>query len=447
MPVVVVSGGDRRTPSDLPHALLLLLLLFSLSLSLSLQVFHTRRVLSVSPPLRDRKVSRSFFVPIRQEPHSLRLRSAMAGFPGAKCVALFNYVAQDGEELTITKNEQLTVVSNEGTWWSVQNTKGHQGLVPSNYVKEIPQMQMPASSPFSNSSSASPHMGGGGRQAPNRPEMYQQTDLVMPANKPPALNIPAVAKFRYVSTREDELSLEKGDIVIILEKEADGWWRGRKENHIGWFPFNYVEETDAPPIEQPPASSPAPSEKPFICGVVALYSFNSGNPEELAFNKGDLMDIIDQPPDDPDWWEARKSDGTTGLIPRNYVEVIHDAQPVFGSKQGGGGGRTGGGGVVGPVASGMAPTPMGSKPLGGAGESLPAFVSEVWYHGKMARRDADRLLDGSAYGIFLVRESETKVRGRDVGGRGRGRVFYMYFALPRVSLITTMCRMMLICTK
>ena len=341
----------------------------------------------------------------------------------ARCVALYDYMAQDSEELTIRKNETLTVLSSDGSWWTVQNDSGKQGLVPSNYIKEVPMVQQPPSFTPSPQPSFSMAPTGGGRQAPYKPEMYQQTDLVVPS-KSPALNIPAIAKFRYVSTREDELSLEKGDKVVILEKEADGWWRGRKDNHIGWFPFNYVEETGGPPVDPVPPTSTSPLEKPFICGVVALYSFNSGNPEELAFNKGDLMDIIDQPPDDPDWWEARKPDGVTGLIPRNYVEVIQDTAPVFGKGTAGGvgpGGRGDGGiaiAAAGPLASGG-----GAKATGDG--VVPPFVSEVWYHGKISRKEADRLLEQTAdnVGVFLVRASETKVlRGgarNEVGGADR----------------------------
>ena len=327
------------------------------------------------------------------------------GMAGNKCIAKFNYQAVDGEELTITKGETLMVEDDKGTWWKVRNQVGRMGLVPSNYVE---LSAGPATTGQPTTSSGRTNL----KQFDEPPNQYQQPDLMMTRNGP-SLNIRCLAKFKYISTRDDELSLEKGDEVIVMEKEADGWWRGRCGTKIGWFPFNYVEEAPkqtavagaaaaAAPLEtmQQPGPSGMPGKhKSFICGVIALYSFNSGNPEELPFEKGDLMDIIDQPPDDPDWWEARKIDGTTGLVPRNYVEVVHDAEPIFGKMAGHS------------RAAGAGPAPMG---IGAMAMRSPApFAREAWFYGKVGRRDAENMLNRFAKnGEFIVRESETKVRWR-----------------------------------
>jgi NCK adaptor protein len=221
--------------------------------------------------------------------------------------------------------------------------------------------------------------------------MYHQPDLMVSRNGP-SLNITAKAKYKYQSNRDDELSLEKGDEVIVMEKEADGWWKGRCGTRIGWFPYNYVEEVPAGDAAPEKAEPSPPREKKFVCGVIALYSFNSGNREELTFQKGDLMDIVDQPADDPDWWEARKANGSTGLIPRNYVEIVHDAEPVFGAEGG---------------ASGQQKSPQAMHSH--AAHPPPPFAHELWYHGKVARREAESLLNlRAAHGQFIVRSSETK---------------------------------------
>ena len=35
----------------------------------------------------------------------------------------------------------------------------------------------------------------------------------------------AVAKYSYEPQRDDELRLTKGDVVDVLEKSSDGWWK------------------------------------------------------------------------------------------------------------------------------------------------------------------------------------------------------------------------------
>ncbi len=305
-------------------------------------------------------------------------------------MALFDYAARDSEELSVRKDEKLSVISDQGTWWNVRNESGVVGLVPSNYVQTIKP---------STSTSRSAKPSTSRSDIKEGPGMYQQTDLMMGKSQTkPSLNIPAVAKFTYQANNEDELDLKKGEEVIVMEQEADGWWRGRIGARIGWFPSNYVEEkADTSLSSEPVAVAVAAAEKPkekdktFICGVIALYSFNSGNPEELQFDKGDLMDIVDQPSEDPDWWEARKSDGVTGLVPRNYVEVVHDAEPVFG--------KTAPPSSAGPSAS-----------QAGGMRKDPPFLREPWFHGKMARREAENILNSQAQnGQFIVRQSETKV--------------------------------------
>ena len=38
------------------------------------------------------------------------------------------------------------------------------------------------------------------------------------------------------------------------------------------------------------------------------------------------LEIVDQPRDDPEWWKARKEDGTIGLVPKNYVKILDGNQ-------------------------------------------------------------------------------------------------------------------------
>ncbi|KAI8886155.1 hypothetical protein K501DRAFT_322040 [Backusella circina FSU 941] len=45
------------------------------------------------------------------------------------------------------------------------------------------------------------------------------------------------------------------------------------------------------------------------------YQGSSSDPQELSFSKGEEIEILDKR---GNWWQARKADGTTGIVPSNY---------------------------------------------------------------------------------------------------------------------------------
>ncbi|KAI8339759.1 hypothetical protein BC941DRAFT_338997, partial [Chlamydoabsidia padenii] len=51
--------------------------------------------------------------------------------------------------------------------------------------------------------------------------------------------------------------------------------------------------------------------------VVALHAYgaNPEDPNELSFEKGEILYVHDKK---GSWWQAKKSDGTVGMIPSNY---------------------------------------------------------------------------------------------------------------------------------
>ncbi|EFA84467.1 pleckstrin domain-containing protein [Heterostelium album PN500] len=59
-------------------------------------------------------------------------------------------------------------------------------------------------------------------------------------------NLPkAIVMYRYEATEDEEISLEEGCYIDIVEEASDGWWRGftiSKDRKEGIFPFNYVRK-------------------------------------------------------------------------------------------------------------------------------------------------------------------------------------------------------------
>ncbi|EZA50030.1 Protein vav [Ooceraea biroi] len=55
----------------------------------------------------------------------------------------------------------------------------------------------------------------------------------------------ATALFDFRGSERNQLSLRRGCRVVILSKEGDakGWWKGKIDNQVGFFPKEYVQET------------------------------------------------------------------------------------------------------------------------------------------------------------------------------------------------------------
>ncbi|KAK1172195.1 1-phosphatidylinositol 4,5-bisphosphate phosphodiesterase gamma-1-like isoform X1 [Acipenser oxyrinchus oxyrinchus] len=70
------------------------------------------------------------------------------------------------------------------------------------------------------------------------------------ANKMPTARCTVKALYDYRAQREDELSFPKQAIILNVDKQEGGWWRGdyggKKQL---WFPANYVEEIPTSPAQ------------------------------------------------------------------------------------------------------------------------------------------------------------------------------------------------------
>lgn len=304
----------------------------------------------------------------------------------------------------------------------------------------------------------------------------------------------ATVKHNYKAQQPDELSLTKGAKIRVLEKSDDGWWKGELHQEIGWFPSNYVVEQANNNMEsnqigsplktsaqyrqqnidnsanqvnsqqaasntntsQPPTGSTVANEALFV--VIALYSFQSQNEEELSFTKDERLDIIEKPINDPDWWRAVNQLGEIGLVPKNYVQIVPGLKSIHSqwndsatkttqqqaadsrlqgsvaqrqqsatqnnsidlsesqlstmtsdSDAMAAGSATLASGAMTILSSGQHPIDRNSlMQLTRDLEIKLNLTDKVWYHGVMSRQQCDQLLNAYADdGDFLIRNSET----------------------------------------
>ncbi|XP_055940175.1 cytoplasmic protein NCK2-like [Argiope bruennichi] len=339
-------------------------------------------------------------------------------------IAKYDYAAQGSQELDIKKGERLILLDDSKHWWKVQNAKHQSGFVPSNYVKrEKPSIFDSIRRKVKKKTEA--------KMSPTAsPIATKEVNVDSPRNTSDKTSTytgtSAIVKYNYEAQQPDEVSLSKGARVLVMEKSNDGWWKGECDGVIGWFPSNYVLEEADDANDSSHNYTPAGSANNTLQSggcldvVLALYSFTSQNEEELSFQRGEHLEIIDRPENDPDWWKARNQKNEVGLVPKNYVQVVCHGNSVETYP-----------GKNFPLSSsadilmdnGIPRKETTSLSLGASGGSpalfrnkfgslqeRPDLTGKSWYYGSITRSDCDQMLNEYAEdGDFIVRDSETNV--------------------------------------
>jgi len=59
----------------------------------------------------------------------------------------------------------------------------------------------------------------------------------------------------------------------------------------------------------------------YLYKAKALYAYtaNAEDPTEISFAKGEILDIVDK---QGKWWQSKRADGSTGIAPSNYLQII-----------------------------------------------------------------------------------------------------------------------------
>uniref|UniRef100_A0A8C7MVF6 Cytoplasmic protein NCK1 n=1 Tax=Oncorhynchus kisutch TaxID=8019 RepID=A0A8C7MVF6_ONCKI len=200
------------------------------------------------------------------------------------------------------------------------------------------------------------------------------------------LNLPALVKFSYTAEREDELSLVKGTRVIVMEK-CNGTAGGGGGDSLG-DPIGSLTEKLAAVVHS------VSNGNRRLHTVQALYPFSSGNDEELNFEKGEVMEVVEKPDNDPEWWKCRKADGQLGLVPKNYVTVLPPQQDSTTQNA-----SLGPAGPPTPDCDYISPATVGR------------FAGKPWYYGKVTRHQGD----------FLIRDSESSPNDFSISLKAQGK--------------------------
>ncbi|CAE1256924.1 SORBS1 [Acanthosepion pharaonis] len=187
-------------------------------------------VFSGSDPLRIISYSRDFG-PTQKSPIPLdRFEESMTtlsvpperrrGFQiQGKAKVLYHFSAQNPKELSLRKGDIVYLHRQLDKNWFEGERHGRVGIFPVNYVEVLTTIEAARAAAL---------------QAEGQ----------------------ARAKYNFVAQTSVELTLRKGELVVLLRKVDENWYEGRTGSRQGIFPISYVEV-----IRQPstPLITPAPS--------------------------------------------------------------------------------------------------------------------------------------------------------------------------------------------
>ncbi|XP_017853855.1 intersectin-1 isoform X3 [Drosophila busckii] len=128
----------------------------------------------------------------------------------------------------------------------------------------------------------------------------------------------------YEATSSEQLSLTRGQLIMIRKKTDSGWWEGElqakgRRRQIGWFPATYVKVLQGgrnSGRNTPVSGSRIEMTETILDKVIALYPYKAQNDDELSFDKDDIISVLGR--DEPEWWRGELN-GLSGLFPSNYV--------------------------------------------------------------------------------------------------------------------------------
>ncbi|XP_029621919.1 sorbin and SH3 domain-containing protein 2 isoform X2 [Salmo trutta] len=177
--------------------------------------------------------------------------------------AIYDFKAQTAKELTFKKGDGVNIIRQIDSNWYEGEHRGRLGIFPISYIEKMPL-----------------------------PEKEQ------PIRPPPPAHVKkigeGVARYNFNADTNVELSLRKGERVVLLRQVDQNWYEGKIPDTTkqGIFPVAYIDI-----VKRSPSKSPAPSHHPDPHGYPSNRTQGS-TPAKPPF-KHDLLAVDGKPPRSP----------------------------------------------------------------------------------------------------------------------------------------------------
>eukprot|EP01130_Rhizamoeba_saxonica_P009119 TRINITY_DN369_c0_g1_i3.p1 TRINITY_DN369_c0_g1~~TRINITY_DN369_c0_g1_i3.p1 ORF type:complete len:418 (+),score=153.02 TRINITY_DN369_c0_g1_i3:551-1804(+) len=115
-----------------------------------------------------------------------------------------------------------------------------------------------------------------------------------------------IALYDYDAEDPEEISFDANTIIVLLETDDSGWWKGRNENgQVGIFPCNYVEKYEEGEVVE------------INDNFTVLYDYDAEDSTEISIKQGESLYVFSEV---DGWYFGKNSRGEEGNFPSNYVE-------------------------------------------------------------------------------------------------------------------------------
>ncbi|XP_066891747.1 SH3 domain-containing protein 19 isoform X6 [Kogia breviceps] len=214
---------------------------------------------------------------------------------GPRCVARFEYIGDQKDELSFSEGEIITLKEYVNDEWARGELRGRSGIFPLNFVELIEDH--PASGTNVLSTKVPPKT-----KKEDSGANYQNS---LPAEWCEALH-------SFTAETSDDLSFKRGDQILIMERVDSDWYKGRLRDREGIFPAVFVR--------------PCPADAKSMAALAlkgrkakALYDFHGENEDELSFKAGDIITEVESVDDD---WMSGELMGKSGIFPKTYIQFL-----------------------------------------------------------------------------------------------------------------------------
>ncbi|XP_070684159.1 GRB2-related adapter protein 2b [Pempheris klunzingeri] len=249
-----------------------------------------------------------------------------------EATAKYDFEATAQDELSFRKGERLKILQTTGNWFKAE-LNGVDGLVPKNFINfYLPSWYQEA---FSRSDAEEMLM-----SQPVGAFIIRASRNTSPGDF--SISVRHAAEVEHFKVMRDS----RGQHYLWAEKfpSLNQLVEYYKSNSISKQSQVFLQETqqqqrrgsdNPPPIpaplptpplsDCPPTSRPTPTPAPrqhkasSALQVRALYSFHAEDSDELEFNAGDIIEVLDC--SEEAWWKGQLR-GKTGLFPSNYTKPI-----------------------------------------------------------------------------------------------------------------------------